>query len=375
MLDQYFHAYAGRYTFYKRGAWCYEDGCVYRGLEALSTIDPEGPWLGHLDRLINAQIAADGSMSGFVAEEYNIDNILSGRLLFGLADRTGDPRYMKAADRLAAQLSRHPRIAAGNYWHKLRYPHQVWLDGLYMGLPFQIEYGQRTETPELVRDAVSQFVSALRLTRDPRTGLYMHGYDDSREQRWADPETGLSPALWTRALGWLAMALVDTIALVGPKVAAASGLTDAATDFARRIALHQRPDGRWDQLTDMPELPGNYAEASGTAMLAYFFLCGARLGIPACDAETGGRAFESVVRHSLRPRADGELALHDICHVAGLGGFSGNYRDGTPAYYLSEPLAPDDAKGVGPLMMATAEYVRAKNSDLSTVVQSAQPAQ
>jgi unsaturated rhamnogalacturonyl hydrolase len=371
MLSQYFNAYAACYTAYKQGAWCYEDGCIYRGLEMLDSVDPQGPWLAHLRRLIDKQVAADGTLLGYDIEEFNIDNILSGRLLFGLAARTGDARYMKAAGKLAEQLARHPRTESGNYWHKLRYPHQVWLDGLYMSLPFQIEFGKHIGSPELIGDAVGQFVAALNLTHDPTTGLYMHGYDESRQQRWADPETGRSPTLWTRALGWMAMAMVDSIELIGPAAAEASGLTKATSEFAAGIRTHQRDDGRWHQVTDMPDLEGNYPEASGTAMLAYFFLAGARIGIPECDTQTGNRALDGLLQHSLRKDEKGQLALYDVCHVAGLGGFDGNYRDGTPGYYLSEPLAPDDAKGVGPLMMAIVERMRAEAAGKTEIAQSA----
>jgi len=151
------------------------------------------------------------------------------------------------------------------------------------------------------------------------------------------------------------MALVDVIELIGPRAAEAAGLTDYATDLAERMRQHQRPDGRWYQLTDMPDLDGNYPEASATAMMACFYLAGARLGIPGCDAAIGNLSLDGLLNYSLRTGEDGRLALHDVCQVAGLGGFEGNYRDGTPGYYLSEPLAPDDAKGVGPFMMAVAE--------------------
>ena len=228
-----------------------------------------------------------------------------------------------------------------------------------MALPFQIEYGQKIGRAELVGDAVAQMRSALSLLRDPETGLYRHGYDEARKQGWADALTGQSPALWTRAIGWMAMALVDIIALIGPRAAASSGLSTAAAALAQDIGRHQLADGRWNQVTDMPDLNGNYAEASGTAMLAYFYLKGARLGITGIDAARGQRALEALGELSLRPGPDGTLALQDICHVAGLGGFDGSYRDGTPAYYLSEPIAPNDIKGVGPLMMAVAERERA----------------
>ncbi|WMT85919.1 glycoside hydrolase family 88 protein [Pelagibacterium sp. 26DY04] len=357
-LDTFFDTFAEQYQHYKRGDWCYEDGCVYRGLLLLDGVDPRGPWFGHLKRLVDSQVGYDGSLAGYDIEEFNIDNILSGRALIALYARTGEEKYRLAADRLAEQLGRHPRIGRGNYWHKLRYPHQVWLDGLYMGLPFQIEYGKAFGKPELVDDAIVQLKSALELLADPATGLYSHGYDEAREQRWADKRTGRSQALWSRALGWLAMALVDVHEAIGPKLAAQAGLDEAIEVFAKRVARHQREDGRWNQVTDQPELEGNYPESSATAMFAYFFLVGERLGISGVDGEIGLKALAGLREHALAVGPDGEPVLGAICHVAGLGGFDGRYRDGTAAYYVSERLQPNDAKGVGPFMMAVAEARR-----------------
>jgi unsaturated rhamnogalacturonyl hydrolase len=355
MLGRFFDTYAERYSAYKGGDWCYEDGCIYRGLMLLDGADRSPQWFGHLKRLVDAQVDEAGGLAGYVAEDFNIDNILSGRALLFLHERTGEERYLEAAHLLARQLARHPRIDAGNYWHKLRYPHQVWLDGLYMGLPFQIEYGLKRGHPELVGDAVNQMRTALDLLRDPETGLYRHGYDASREQSWSDPETGRSPALWSRAIGWMAMALVDIIELVGPQAASATGLDATARDLARRLAKHQRPDGRWNQVTDLPDFEGNYPESSATAMFAYFYLMLGRLGLAERAPEIGLAALRGLLDNALRPDGSGQLALHDICHVAGLGGFGGHYREGTAEYYLSEPRVADDAKGVGPLMMSVAE--------------------
>ena len=358
MLETWFDTYASDYSAYKQGDWCYEDGCIYRGLVLLDIADPDGPWFGHLKRLVDNQVGPEGQLVGYDLEEFNIDNILSGRALIALHKRTGERKYRLAADRLIAQLARHPRIEAGNYWHKLRYPHQVWLDGLYMGLPFQIEYGLAYDTPGLVTDAIAQIRSALDLLADPATGLYSHGYDAARAQPWADPVTGRSPALWSRALGWLAMALVDIVELSG----GAAGLDEAIGRFAARLAAHQRADGRWNQVTDQPGLDGNYAESSATAMFAYFYLAGARLGLSGVDTAIGQRALDGLLTLAFTPDASGTPVLGQICHVAGLGGFGGRYRDGSAAYYVSETIMPNDSKGVGPLMMAVAEHRRAQSA-------------
>jgi unsaturated rhamnogalacturonyl hydrolase len=262
---------------------------------------------------------------------------------------------MKAAGMLASQLEHHPRIATGNYWHKRIYPEQVWLDGLYMGLPFQIEYGKATGQPALVEDAIAQFLSALKLTAFDR--LHAHGYDNARRQPWADPKTGRSPAVWGRATGWLAMALVDAFDLTGD-----SRLAAPIATLLRDIAGEQRASGLWPQVLDAPELAGNYEESSASAMFSYALLVAARLGLGAFS-EAGLRALRSMAGERLEEDTDGRVHFTTICHVAGLGSWSGGpYRSGTPEYYLEEKIVNDDAKGVGPLMMATAEAVRGQSA-------------
>lgn len=355
-LATYFDRYCASYAPYKEGAWCYEDGCIHRGLDLLDQATGDPRWRRHLHRLADAQIGADGQLKGYVPADFNIDNILSGRILFPLWRQTGDPRYMAAADRLIGQLDIHPRIAAGNYWHKLRYPHQVWLDGLYMALPFQVEYGLAMQQPDRIADALAQFDSALRLTATP-AGLHVHGHDESRRQEWADPVTGNSPAVWARAVGWLVMALVDALALL-PDDAATHALRQRTAALLSALADRQAPSGLWPQVLDAPDLAGNYEESSASAMMAYAFLAAARHGLVTGAPAERLRASGLRALAALETRLcveDGVPRLTGICHVAGLGGFSGVYRDGTPAYYLTEPVVSDDAKGVGPLMMAAAE--------------------
>ncbi len=347
----YFDAFTTRYEHYKGGSWCYEDGCIYRGLVMLHRTTGEARWIDHLIRLVTPQIGPDGTLAGYSIDEFNIDNILAGRCLFHLADVTGDPRYMRAAATLAEQLSTHPRTAAGNYWHKKRYPQQVWLDGLYMGLPFQIEYGLRTGDETLVSDALAQIDKALEVTSGPN-GLLVHAYDDAREQPWADKTTGQSAAVWARALGWVAMALTDIAALVPDRapIAATFALLDA-------IVREQAVSGLWLQVLDAPELEGNYEESSASAMFAYALMRAARLGI-GDFAHAGEKAWNTLTSERLA-EVGGMTQMTTIVHVAGLGGYESRYRDGSKAYYLTEPIVEDDSKGVGPLMMAAAEYLRA----------------
>lgn len=360
-LTDYFDAYARDYAYYKSGSWCYEDGCLYRGLIALHEATGEQRWFDHLTRLVDGQVDAAGSIAGYAITEYNIDNVLPGRALVYLAQKTGQARYRTAADLLARQLLTHPRIGAGPYWHKLRYPHQVWLDGLYMALPFKVEYADLAGQPDLAEQALSEMLTALDLTFDAASGLYRHGYDEERLQAWADPQTGLSPAHWGRSIGWLAMAMVD-VAQALPAGPGRAALADRLSALLKALAGLRTTDGRWLQVIDQPELAGNYAESSATAMFAYAFLKAGRLGIEGAAGRIGAEAVISLVRHAMGPDASGRTVLQKVCCVAGLGGFDGNYRDGTPTYYLSETLRDDDIKGVGPLMMAHAEGEMARRA-------------
>lgn len=351
---EYFDAFAARYQPYKGGDWCYEDGCIYRGLLLLHEATGEPRWRDHLLRLATPQVAEDGTLRGYRIDDYNIDNILSGRVLFALDSWTGDPRWMKGAARLARQLATHPRTESGNYWHKLRYPHQVWLDGLYMGLPFQIEYGQAVGDAARVSDALAQMGRALDLTRR-EDGWYAHGYDAARVQDWADAGSGQSASVWARALGWQAMALVDAAALVGVPAFEAAGLLAPTQALLARLIAVQGAEGGWLQVINMPDLPGNYAESSATAMFAYAFGVAEGLGL----AVPGLAGAQARALGFAEGRLQGEaVQFTGICHVAGLGGFSGRYRDGSPGYYLTERIVADDAKGTGPLMMAQAVALR-----------------
>ncbi|NDR55722.1 glycoside hydrolase family 88/105 protein [Aliiruegeria sabulilitoris] len=357
MLMTYFETYLGRYEPYKNGAWCYEDGCIYRGLECLHRATGEPRWRVHLVRMVDARMEDGPALAGYDPNAYNIDNVLPGRALLYLHEITDEQRYLDAAALLAGQLVSQPRTRSGVYWHKLRYPWQVWLDGIYMGAPFQIGYGLRVGDDALLADALTQVGTALDMTYVPASGLYAHAVDEARKQPWANPETGHSRAHWARALGWLAMALVDIAELVGPeRFAPLQARTRALLD---RIAELRQPGGLWLQVIDRPDLAGNYEESSASAMFIYALLRGDALGLSNGVPEG---LFELLTEKTLRPAQAGGLEFVEICEVAGLGMFEDRFRDGSAEYYLSERRVADDAKGVGPLMMAAASALEREES-------------
>ena len=293
---------------------------------------------------------------------YSIDSINCGKVLFFALDETGDERYRRAADFHARRLEGHPRCACGNFWHKEIYPDQIWLDGLYMAQPFRAEYDARFGGGRDAADIAGQFKNVRKYLYVPEKGLYVHACDMARKQPWADPETGKSPNFWLRSMGWYLMALIDCLELMDRQLYEHwRALRDLFVEAIDGIARWRDPEtGLYFQVIDRADVEGNYIETSGSAMVLYAMLKGVRLGL--LDGEKylrdARRAFETLTALKLRRGADGLWHLNDICKVAGLG--PGEKRDGSVAYYLSEPRVADDAKGVGPWMMALAEYRRSK---------------
>lgn len=359
MLMAYFDSYVTKHRPYKGGSWCYEDGLIYRGCERLYYSSGESRWLKHVQRLIAPQILDGPALLGYDANDYNIDDIMSGRALLFLHRATGDQAYMDAAALLIGQLDTQPRTRSNIYWHKNRYPWQVWLDGLYMGAPFQIEYGLLTGNDALIQDALTQVSLAMDKTFVPATKLYAHAYDEARKQSWSNAETGHTQAHWARAVGWLTMALVDIAELIGPDRFAP--FKDRANALFDEILRWRQPDGMWLQVMDQPDLDGNWAESSASAMFCYGLIQGEVLSL--WNGRSDG-LLSDLIDRALVETKEGGREMAQMCHVAGLGMYQGRFRDGSADYYISEGMVSDDPKGVGPLMMAAAAQMVKENTSV-----------
>ncbi|MET0650612.1 MAG: glycoside hydrolase family 88 protein, partial [Pyrinomonadaceae bacterium] len=191
--------------------WTYEQGVTLTGIEAVWLNTGDGRYFEYIKHVLDRLIEEDGTIRTYKKEDFNIDNVQPGRLLLTLYKVTGQDKYRKAAAHLRDQLRSHPRTSEGGFWHKKIYPSQMWLDGLYMGEPFYAEYAATFGETEAFDDIAKQFILMEKHSRDAKTGLLYHGWDESRQQRWADKTTGRSPHFWGRAMGWYAMALVDTL--------------------------------------------------------------------------------------------------------------------------------------------------------------------
>jgi unsaturated rhamnogalacturonyl hydrolase len=339
--------------------WDYTAGLVLLATQRLAATTGDARYAAYVRRSVHSLVGPDGTIKTYRQADFNLDQINEGRVLFALSDAIPDRRYQRAADQLRAQLASQPRTADRGFWHKQIYPEQMWLDGLYMAEPFYAEYAQRHAPPDTaaLTDVTRQFLLVAQHLRDSSTGLYYHAWDSARRQPWADPATGRSKNFWGRAVGWYLMAAVDVLDYLPKNHPNRPAMIEIVRRLADAVARVQDTSGVWWQVLDQPNRPRNYLEESASAMFAYSFAKGARVGYLAPRYRAlATRAFDGMLRQFVSTDADGLVSIRGICKVAGLGG--NPPRDGTYEYYVSEPVVSDDYKGVGAFMLAAIELGR-----------------
>ena len=344
-------SYGGWDAFNARpSSWNYTTGLLMQSMDDVSAASGNSSFKDYAARTMDSYLSEDGTIMTFEPEKFNIDQINSGKMLQRLYARNNDPRYRAAIDSLAAQLAEHPRTSEGAFWHKQRYPWQLWLDGVYMGMPFLAGVGVMEGDDHKVEEAAREFIIARSHLRDTETGLYYHAWDESKEQGWADPETGRSHYVWARGFGWYAMAIVDILDVIpADKTELRQPLLAIIAELAATLVQTQDTTGAWYQVMDMPDAAGNYLEASGSAMFTYFLAKAINQDyLPDTYSAAAKKAFDGLVSEFVAVYADGSLHVTNICLVAGLG----YGRDGSYRYYMSEPVVADDPKGLGPAIMA-----------------------
>lgn len=341
----------------KPANWNYIDGCMLTALLEMADILQDSRYSDFVEIFVDSFIGQDGSIRTYEADKQTLDDINEGRVLFPLYTMTGKEKYRLAAEKLHQALEAQPRTQEGSYWHKAIYPNQVWLDGIYMAQVFSALYEKHFGQGDYT-DVLNQLRIVRQHMFDEGKHLYYHGYDASRAAFWADKTTGLSQSFWLRAMGWFAIALADLAEIIpqGPEQAEVAALLKEMLEGVLPYA--DRQTGMYWQVVDQPGRPGNYLETSGSSMLAYAMLKGARLGIlPKAYAAEGQKTFSGIVERYLSFRGN-DIDLGGICLVAGLGPENNRRRDGTYQYYVSEPVVSNDAKGVAPLVLAYTEVRR-----------------
>ncbi len=339
----------------KVAKWRYDQGVILKGMESVWNATGDGKWFKYIQKSMDHYVQDNGTIKGYRPDEYNIDHVNNGKNLLFLYQVTGKEKYKKAADHLRNQLRTHPRTSEGGFWHKQIYPYQMWLDGLYMGEPFYAEYAKLFHEDTAFNDIAKQFILMEKNALDKKTGLLYHGWDESKEQLWANKITGQSPNFWGRSLGWFGMALVDVLDHFPDNHSKRKELIAILNRFAAATRkVQDSKTGLWYDVPNLQNEPKNYLEASASCMLAYSFAKGARKGyLPLVFLNYAQQAFKGIIKEFIETDAKGQVNLKGTVAVSGLGGKP--YRDGSFNYYMSEPVIVNDPKGMGAFIKCAAE--------------------
>ena len=332
----------------------------------------------YTDTMINEK----GDIRGYNILDYNLDNIRTGHFVTRMYNLYPEAKNKLAINTMMKQLQNQPRTIADKvFWHKAIYAYQVWLDGIFMGLPFRCLTASTQLKPKdaikIYDDAVNQLKITYERTLDPQTGLNRHAYDETRDAFWSDKETGLSQHCWGRAQGWYSMALIEVLDALPEDYSRRGEVLDLLQkDLDAVIKWQDQASGAWYQVMDEPGREGNYLESTCTSMFAYVLMKAYNKGYLGEKYRNAGiKAYQGILKNFIRVNADKTISLTQCCEVAGLGPAAtpqviaamkkinpkgsvkeNKRRDGSYEYYLSEPIRDNDAKGVGPFIWASLEY-------------------
>ena len=355
--------------FSKKPKWSYVMGIEMEGMldtyEAYK--DGNEAILEYLKEYPQTMIDEKGNITGYKYEDFNLDNVRTAKFILRMHSIAPTKGTEKALKTLFKQLVNQPRTKEGVYWHKAIYANQVWLDGIFMGLPFYCNYAVQTMKPKkaekYLNDAVDQIIKTDLRTYDEKTQLWKHAWDETHEQFWADKENGKSQHTWARALGWYVMAMTECLDAMPEDYARRGEIITLLNKAMKSVVKYQdKKTGVWYDVMDVKD-PRNYLESTASSMFAYVLLKGYRKGYLGKEyQEAGIKAYEGILKNFIQVNPDKTISLTRCCAVSGLGPGPGPYvkkpnfkRDGSFDYYMSEPIRDNDAKGVGPFIWASLE--------------------
>ena len=355
MLDTYLY-YKDKSTFNAKNA--------FKGTE--STADNESI-IEYLKEYPAKMIDEKGNITGYKYEDFNLDNVRTAKFILRMQNLFPSKGNELALKTLFKQLQNQPRTKEGVYWHKAIYANQVWLDGIFMGLPFYCNYAVQNLKPKkakkILDDAVDQMIKTDYRTYDEKTQLWKHAWDETHEQFWADKENGKSQHTWARALGWYVMAMTECLEAMPEDYARRGEVISLLNKAMESVVKYQdKKTGVWYDVMDVKD-PRNYLESTASSMFAYVLLKGYRKGyLGEKFRDAGVKAYKGIIDQFIQVNPDKTISLTKCCSVSGLGPGPGPYvkkpnfkRDGSFEYYISEPIRDNDAKGVGPFLWASLE--------------------
>lgn len=361
------HAYL--LDFSSKPKWSYVMGIEMEGMLDTYEHYKEGnnAILDYLKEYPAKMIDEKGNITGYKYEDFNLDNVRTAKFILRMHNLFPNKGTEKALKTLFKQLQNQPRTKEGVYWHKAIYANQVWLDGIFMGLPFYCNYAVQTMKPKkaekYLNDAVDQMVKTDYRTYDEKTQLWKHAWDETHQQFWANKEDGKSQHCWARALGWYVMAMTECLDAMPENYARRQEVIDLLNKAMKSMVKYQdKKTGVWYDVLDVKS-DKNYLESTASSMFAYVLLKGYRKGYLSEEyLKAGVKAYNGILKQFIKVNADKTISLTRCCAVSGLGPGPGPYvkkpnykRDGSFEYYMSEPIRDNDAKGVGPFIWASLE--------------------
>lgn len=346
--------------FSKTPKWTYPTAIVLDGAEKLYAKTGKKEYYNYISEFGEKLIQEDGTIITYELDKYNIDMLNSGNVLLYLYEKEKKEKYLKALQTLRLQIDGQPRTKEGSFWHKKIYPYQVWLDGLYMGMPFYSHYTydfvKGADASKAYDDILLQFDSVQEHFLDKKTGLLYHAWDESKKEAWADKETGLSQNFWGRAMGWYGMAMVDVLDYLPKDHPGRAKLISYIKSYTDAIIkVQDKNNGLWYQVLNKAGEKGNYTEATASSMFVYTIIKSVNNGyLPKSYKTYAKKGYDGIIKNLITVDENGVVNLNKCCAVAGLGGKP--YRDGSYEYYINEEIRSNDAKGTGPFILASLEF-------------------
>ena len=188
-------------------------------------------------------------------------------------------------------------------------------------------------------------------TRDEKTGLWYHAWDESRKAEWCDPQTGLAPEFWGRSMGWVPVAIEDVLRQMSPEDTRRKELEEIAIDLLTSLLKYQSKDGRWYQVVNKGDRPGNWLENSCSCLYAAALARAVHTGLMGEEAlEAAKRAFAGVV-NSLEWQGE-DIQIGHVCIGTGVGDYQ---------FYCDRPCSVNDLHGVGAFLLMCTELQAAEN--------------
>ena len=352
--------------FSKKPKWSYVMGIEMEGMLDTYLRYKDERIMNYLREYPQEMIDEKGNVTGYKYEDFNLDNVRTARFILRMYNLEPQKKDLKALKTIFKQLVNQPRTNEGVWWHKAIYANQVWLDGIFMGLPYYTLAAPQLKGKKAVKyytDAVDQITKTDMRTYDEKTGLWKHAWDETHTMFWADKETGLSQHTWGRALGWYVMAMIEVLDALPQDYARRGEVINLFQKAMKAVVRYQdKESGVWYDVLDVKD-DRNYLESTCSSMFAYCLLKGYRLGyLDESYKKAGVKAYNGIIKRLIKVNADKTISLTDCCSVSGLGPGPGPYvktpnykRDGSFEYYMSEPIRDNDAKGVGPFIWASLE--------------------